>query len=325
MGNGDVKVSIIIPTRNGMPLVEHCLRHILAQKTPWPFEVIAVDSGSNDGTWELLCSLPIKAMRIQPQDFNHGATRNQAAQQARGELLVFFVQDAIPADSAWLANLVAPFDRAEVAGAYSRQVPRADSNILTKYMTIGTTPNEGERRCQVLPPRARSLADLDPGSQFELALFQNASSCIRRSVFLAHPFAPLRYGEDIDWGRRAIEAGYSIVYEPSSVVFHSHDRSALYALKRAYADHYQAAELFGLRMIPSVPRLVRSAAWSTIDAWRFVLSARASSQSKLRSGVLAPLFMLALAVGQYLGAQMYVWLPRHDWLRRLDRRLRVGV
>lgn len=319
-----IKASIIIPTRNGLPLLELTLRAIFAQQTAWPFEVIAIDSGSTDGTWELLESLSVERLRIRPQDFNHGSTRTLAAQHARGEFLVFLVQDAIPADTAWLVNLISAFHYPNVAGAYSRQCPRPESNPITKYMTVGTTPNDVERKVKALPA-ARRLADLPPNEQFHLALFQNNSSSIRRSVFVEHPFLALRYGEDIDWGKRIIEAGYSIVYEPASLVYHSHDRSALYALKRAYADHYQVAELFGVRLIPSVYRLLRSIAWRTVDAWRYMLDSQVPRGTKLRYSLWAPLFMLALGVGQYLGASMFEWLPRHKWLRQVDRRLRVGV
>src|SRR5215207_8227714 len=129
-------VSVIIPTRNGMPLVRACLASILAQATPWPFEVLAIDSSSTDGTWELLQSLAVRRLRIHPRDFNHGETRNRAARHSRGQYLVFIVQDAIPADETWLANLVAAVEQHGVAGAYSRQLAREDSRLITKYMTV---------------------------------------------------------------------------------------------------------------------------------------------------------------------------------------------
>jgi len=78
-------------------------------------------------------------------------------------------------------------------------------------------------------------------------------------------------------------------------------------------------------MVPSLYSLVRTAAWSTADAWGYVLGLHISVVAKIRYGLLAPMFMLALVAGQYLGAHMYSWLPRHNWLRRVDHRLRVGV
>ena len=316
--------SIVIPVRNGMPLVERCLNGILAQTTPWPFEVIAIDSSSTDGTWELLESLPVTRIRIAPCDFNHGATRNLGASHARGEYLVFFVQDAVPADESWLFNLVSAAELVGAAGAYSRQVPRPDSRLVTKYMTIGTTPCDEIRERKALQGGVR-LAELPRAEQFRLAVFQDASSCIRRSIFDRHPFSVLPYGEDMEWGKRAIEAGYALVYEPTSVVYHSHDRSPLYALKRAYADHYQCAELFDYVMLQSVAAAGRSAVWQTLDAWRYIFRQRARVRDQLIEGAMAPVYLGAVAIGQYLGPRMFRSALRRPWMASLNQKLRAGV
>jgi rhamnosyltransferase len=321
----DIRVSVVIPIRNGLPLVERCLRGVWAQKTPWPFEVIAIDSASSDGTWEFLETLPIQRIRIRVEDFNHGGTRNLGARQAQGEFVVFLVQDAIPANDAWLANLVAAFDEPNVVGVYSRQRPRPESNPVTWYMTLGTTPDDDDRHVKTLAPHTR-LTTLAPLEQFDLSIFQNNSSCVRRSVFLREEFDVVPYGEDIAWGKRMIEAGYALVYEPTSEVFHSHDRSPMYALKRAYADHYQAADLFGMRLLPSLPRLVKTIAWTSIDAWRYIMATRKPLPYRLRYAVLAPLYIVALGTGQYIGGMIGSHTPgEQSILRRLDERLRVGV
>lgn len=316
--------SVIVLTRNGMPLVERCIRAVLAQSTPWPFEVIIVDSGSTDGTWEFVETLPIRRMRIRPTDFNHGSTRNLGAQNSCADFLVFLVQDAIPTDNRWLANLVSACTLPNVAGSYSRQIVRPDSSLITHYMCMGTTPTDTAREIKNLPP-GRRLVELRAREQFHLSLFQNASSCLRRDVWIKYPFAKLAYGEDIEWGKRLIEAGYSIVYEPSSTVYHSHDRSPFYALKRAYADHYQATELFDLRMVPSLYRMLRLSMWSTWQGWCYIGRTSATLPEKVESSLLAPLFLSSHAVGQYLGSHLYQWAPRWNWARRLDRALRRGV
>src|SRR5712692_5858934 len=105
-----------------MPLIRCCLEAVLAQDTDWLFELIVIDSASSDGTWELLESLPIVHTRIQPNDFNHGRTRNLGANMARGQSLVFLVQDAIPVDRLWLRRLVEAAELAGVAGSYGRQI-----------------------------------------------------------------------------------------------------------------------------------------------------------------------------------------------------------
>jgi rhamnosyltransferase len=58
----------------------------------------------------------------------------------------------------------------------------------------------------------------------EELLFSNAASCIRRSVWAEQPFA-LPAAEDLDWARRVIASGRTVVYEPAAAVYHSHDES----------------------------------------------------------------------------------------------------
>ena len=52
-------------------------------------------------------------------------------------------------------------------------------------------------------------------------LFSNAASMIRRSVWRDQPFT-LSASEDFEWARRVVASGWTIVYEPSAVVYHSH-------------------------------------------------------------------------------------------------------
>jgi rhamnosyltransferase len=329
--------SVVLLTRNGMPLVRDCLDAVLRQETPWSYEVIVIDSESTDGTWELLDSLEVVRVRIAPREFSHGGTRNLGASMARGEFVVFLVQDAVPADQHWLRNLVSAANAPGIAGAYSRQLVRPGSNLITRYLSDGTTPTSLVRGVQALG--TRSLAELDPRERFRISLFQDASSCVRKSVWAALPFSTVPYGEDMDWGKRVIEAGYGIVFEPTSAVYHSHERSPLYALKRAYADHYLVTDLFELVLIPSLSRMVRAIVSSTCSGWRFIWRHEDPLGTRLALSLSLPLFTTALAAGQYIGARFSRWLPASSTrdsrprrvratsgpLQRIDHLLRRGV
>lgn len=316
--------SVVIPTKNGMPLFTKCLDGVLSQVTPWPVEVIVVDSGSHDGTWELAQVRATKAVRIRPQEFNHGTTRNLGASSARGEYLVFLVQDAVPADDQWLVRLVSACEADGVAGSFSQQVVPTESDPVTRYLSMDSLPaNDGRERKTL--PADRRLDDLAPAKRYEISRFQNPSSCIRRDVFERYPFARLPYGEDLEWGKRVVEAGYAIAYEPSSRVYHSHDRSPIYALKRAYADHYQAAELFDYVMIPSLRQATRSAFSYTLSSWVYAIRSVRGFNTKLKFIVCIPAHIAALTAGQYLGPKLRYWRIKVAWTSRIDQCLRQGV
>ena len=53
-------VSIVIPTKNGGHLFEKVLDAVFKQKTEYEYEVICVDSGSKDGTLDVIRKYPCR-------------------------------------------------------------------------------------------------------------------------------------------------------------------------------------------------------------------------------------------------------------------------
>ena len=120
------RVSIVVPTLDGAATLPALLDAVAGQQAPFSFEVVAVDSGSADGSLDLLEGRVARLVRIERASFDHGLTRNRGIEAARGELVVLTVQDAVPASPGWLASLVAPLlDDSSVAGTYARQVAAA--------------------------------------------------------------------------------------------------------------------------------------------------------------------------------------------------------
>lgn len=54
-------------------------------------------------------------------------------------------------------------------------------------------------------------------------------------------------GEDILWAKEALEAGFSILHEPASVAFHSHDYGFTELLGRNFDDGVAIQEIVGRR------------------------------------------------------------------------------
>jgi rhamnosyltransferase len=96
---------------------------------------VAIDSGSTDGTRELLGRRADRLLTVEAGGFDHGATRNRGVQACRGELVVLLVQDAVPAGPGWLRELLRPLDGdPAVAGSFARQIPRPEASALTRCM-----------------------------------------------------------------------------------------------------------------------------------------------------------------------------------------------
>ena len=59
-------------------------------------EVIAIDSGSEDRTLEILKNHDANIFQIEPEEFHHSKTRNLGAEKSNGNFLVYLTQDALP-------------------------------------------------------------------------------------------------------------------------------------------------------------------------------------------------------------------------------------
>ena len=249
------KASIVIPAYNAGDGFETLMKSLACQQTDFEYEVVVVDSGSVDGTPEVAERYGAVVHRIPKLEFNHGATRNFGISQTRGEYVALTVQDAVPLDEHWLSAMVENLERDEkVAGVYGRQVPHKNASLLTRALTKSLASASPERREQFIEDEAL-YRKLPPNRRRRLTAFDNVCSCIRRSVWEELPFDATNFGEDVRWGKKVIEAGYKIVYEPRSAVFHSHERGALYDLRRYYVDQRVLLELFGARGRPSLARL----------------------------------------------------------------------
>jgi rhamnosyltransferase len=297
-------VSVLLPTFNGAATLPAVLAAVRAQQAPFAYEVVAVDSGSTDGTSSILEAHGCRVLRIAPGTFNHGLTRNLGIEACRGALIALLVQDAVPQGDAWLQALTAPLrGDPRVAGSYSRQRPRPDASAVTRHYLAGWLAcSETARTARLAGPH--ELLALPPSERYLRCVFDNVSSCVRRSTWERHPFPETPIAEDAEWARDVLLAGHALAYVPEAVVEHSHDRSASYELRRTYLVHQRLHALFGLRTIPTLSHLVRAMASSSLVHLRCLT--QSPPLVALRQAPRALALAVAWPLGQYLGARASV-------------------
>lgn len=292
-------ISIVVPTRNGRTTLPALLDAVAAQQIEADVEFVAVDSSSTDGTAELLHARADRVVSIAVEEFDHGRSRNLGIEHSTGELVVLTVQDAVPASDRWLAALVAPLLQDDtVAGSYARQQPAADASGITRYYA-GRAPAAATEPRVAAIDRAR-YDTLHPMRRLDACTFDNVCSCVRRSVWKAHPFKPIPIGEDLEWARDVLLAGYRLAYVPEAVVIHSHERSAGYELARTYVLHHELFRLFGVRTIPRVPDLMRAIA-SSVGVHLRALPLGSAERRGVREVWRTLGLAVAWPLGQYLG------------------------
>src|ERR1700722_1381708 len=105
MKDRSTRIGLVIPTLNAGERWSECLKAIGAQ-TVKPYRLLDIDSASTDSTPSLAQAAGFELVRIERSQFNHGGTRQWAAQHLSDcDVIVFLTQDAILASPTSLAEI----------------------------------------------------------------------------------------------------------------------------------------------------------------------------------------------------------------------------
>jgi rhamnosyltransferase len=221
-----VRVGLVVPTLNAGERWIAFLESITTQSF-LPDRLLDIDSGSTDQTTAHALARGFEVVTIDRSRFNHGGTRQWAAEYLSDcAIVIFLTQDAILAEESALAEMVACFDDPMVAVAYGRQIPHK-----------GATPIEAHARLYnygMRPMRKDVAAAEHIGTK---AFFcSNSFAAYRREILidLGGFKRDLILGEDMEFAARAIKAGYSNVYCATAPVYHSHDYTLARIVERYF-------------------------------------------------------------------------------------------
>jgi rhamnosyltransferase len=222
------ELSIILLTKNAGDIFSKVLANLFSCDGIDKTEIIVVDSGSTDITREHAQQYrQIRLVEINPADFGHGKTRNLGARLASADVLVYLVQDATPANPDFLTRLVAPLADPRVAATYGRQIPRASATPIERLFLNSTYPDLPQTKAY---DSANRLT-------IQSIFFSNVCSAIRRHVWERIPFDEhLIMSEDQQWSKEVLRKGYTIVYEPTATVLHSHN----YGFRKVFQRNFDS-------------------------------------------------------------------------------------
>ncbi len=226
-----MKASIIILTKNQLPLISQTIPILLKQDLDdQEYEIIILDSGSNDGSVEYIASQPVKLIQIKPEDFQYAKVFNIGAKHATGEILVRLSGDAVPINDQWLKEMIRPFEDTKVGGTYGKYTISGENPGYgyPQYWSKKRFP-EKEIRFSIKP---NPLSHLNFFNGIKVLWFAGGCCAFRRSIWEKRGMNEKIFsGEDAEYSWFIHLLGFDIVYCPKAIVLHEHKIIPLYPLK----------------------------------------------------------------------------------------------
>ena len=218
-------VSIIIPTKNYHKILKKCISSILSKTDYNKYEIIIVDNETDeDNSVEYLRSLSkynsIRVIKCDG-DFNFSKINNNAAKDAKGEILVLLNNDIEVIKSDWLSILVTHAIRKEV-GCVGAKLIYPNNTIQHAGVVLGIGGVAGH------PYKGFPSGHL--GYFSRLMITQNVEAvtgaclAVRKTIF--NEVGGLNENDlkvafnDVDFCLKVSRSGYRNIMDPNVLLFH---------------------------------------------------------------------------------------------------------
>jgi rhamnosyltransferase len=216
-----------MPSKNGERTIDRVLSAVFAQKTRYSYEVIVVDSGSEDKTLDIIRKHPARLVRIAPHEFSHSKTRNFGASFSKaGKYIIFLNQDAVPADGSWLNDMVRSIEFEEgIKAACATELNEKAEYFNVSGVASMAFRNSATRGVCIIEPHVLSKYKSLPAERHrELFPFTTVCAIFDRKHFEKFPFDEnVPWGEDLHWAVHNSNRGFRSACSSFARVYHHHD------------------------------------------------------------------------------------------------------
>ncbi len=258
-----MKIDVIIPTYKPGKEFEKLI--VRLQKQEYPIHKIIIINTRTDIFPEELnrSNYEIEITHIEPDQFDHGGTRNMGAGMSDADIVVYMTQDAIPVDEKLIGTFAKIFEEnPDIGIAYGRQLPREECNIIERYTRRFNYPEKS---------LIKTKEDL-PRLGIKTFFCSDVCAAYRRNYLLsAGGFEdPTIFNEDMIFAGKRIYAGDKVAYVAEAKVIHSHNYTGRQQFHRNFdlaVSQAQHPEVFegvpsegeGIRMVKATAKyLVRN-------------------------------------------------------------------
>lgn len=220
-----LSIAVVVPTLNAAADWSHLAPPLLGSISA--DRVLIVDSSSTDGTADLVREAGFRLHTISCAEFNHGGTRQLAAELLSDvDILVFLTQDAVLAGTDAIRILLESFSDPAVAAAYGRQLPRGGAAPIETHARLFNYPAQSS---------VRTLASRDRLG-FKAIFVSNSFAAYRREALMAVGGFPRNviFGEDTITVAKLLLSGWKVAYVAEAKVYHSHSYSWMQDFRRYF-------------------------------------------------------------------------------------------
>ncbi len=216
-----MRVSLIIPTFNGLSLLQKHLPALLAAEGVSEAELIVADDGSSDGTvgW-LRQNVPQARVIALPANGGFSRACNAAIAASTGDVLVLLNND-VAVEKDFLAPLLRPLRDDPTVFAVNSKILLPGKSMLDEGEKTGGFHN-GIFYVDCRHDPARRSATTAPTLYATACAAAYRRSMVEQLGGFDELYSPC-YWEDVDLSYRALKRGWKVLYEPQSVVYHEHE------------------------------------------------------------------------------------------------------
>jgi glycosyltransferase involved in cell wall biosynthesis len=218
-------VSLIILTRNGLQLLQCCVKSIL-KKTTYPnYEILIIDNGSDDTATlqyfkQLQTDPQIRVVRDN-RPFNYSALNNAAVKLTRGEIVALLNNDLEIISAEWLSEMVSHALRPGV-GAVGARLWYPDDTLQHGGIVLGLGGVAGHAHDKMPRHHYGYFGRAALISSFSAV--SAACLVIRKTVYdevggLNENDLQVAYN-DVDFCLRVCKAGYRNIWTPYAELYH---------------------------------------------------------------------------------------------------------
>ncbi|HEY3663920.1 MAG TPA: glycosyltransferase family 2 protein [Chthoniobacterales bacterium] len=230
LGDNLPRVSIIVPFRDRVELLQRCLESIRAHTEYPDYEFVLVDNASQEkNTLDFLKDLEHRGETRVLQDdgpFNFSRLTNRGAAAATGQILLFLNNDIEATEPDWLREMVSHAARPEV-GAVGARLWFLDGTVQHGGVILGLGGVAGH----AFPHLKRGRGGYFSRAQLQQNISAVTGAClaVRKELFeKIGPFDETNLSisfNDIDFCLRLSAAGYRNVWTPFANLIHAESAS----------------------------------------------------------------------------------------------------